>query len=416
MNLARSGLLNSLAVGSRMVVGFIINKMLAYFVGPAGYAIIGQYQNVVTMANSVMIGAVQNGVVRYTTEFSEDEPRQHALWRTAVGACFLVSLVVGGGLVAFSRPLSGLLLKSPNYSIVISLLGASLFLSVLNVILLSVLNGKKEIPGYVAANVGGNILVLATCAWTISRWGLVGALISLGAVQGIMLIATLAVIARRPWFRIHYFVGRIDLGLLRKMGAYFLMAGVSAIVVPLCMIGIRETLVRHLGMIPAGLWQGTWRLSEIYLSFVTTTLMVYYLPRIAEIHDPRKLRQEVVHVARLVVPVIAAMSCSVWILRRPIIQLLFSNAFLPMEQLFLWQFAGDLVKIIGWLLGYIALGRAMVSLYVLTECLFSLLLVGLTTVLVPILGLKGAPIAYLVNYIIYAIFMALSLKRAKILA
>lgn len=416
MNLARSGLLNAMAVGSRMVVGFILNKLLATYVGPAGFAIIGQYQNVVTMANSIMTGAVQNGVVRYTTEFSEDEVRQHALWRTVVAACFFLSLTIGSALVIFARPLSMRLLKSPDYAIVIGLLGASLFLSVMNVILLSVLNGKKEIPRYVAANVAGNVLVLMVCAWTIRRWNLMGALISLGAVQGIMLLATLALVMRRPWFRLRHFIGGIEWPLLGKMGSYFLMAGVSSVVIPLSMIAIREIIARHLGMDAAGYWQGAWRLSEIYLSFVTTTLMVYYLPRIAELKDPQALYREIQHVAKLVLPVIAAISLGVYLMRRPIILLLFSPRFMPMEQLFLWQFVGDLVKILGWLLGYVALGRALVSLYIVSECLFSSLLVVLTYALVPVMGLKGAPMAYLANYVLYAGFMVISLRRRRIIA
>ncbi|MEL6948786.1 MAG: DegT/DnrJ/EryC1/StrS family aminotransferase [Pseudomonadota bacterium] len=60
-----------------------LNKILAIYVGPAGYAVLGQFQNAVQMITTLASGAINTGVTKYTAEYGEDAPRQHAVWRTA---------------------------------------------------------------------------------------------------------------------------------------------------------------------------------------------------------------------------------------------------------------------------------------------------------------------------------------------
>ncbi len=60
-----------------------INKILAVYVGPAGYATLGQFQNAVQMISTLASGAINTGVTKYTAEYHEDDERQRAVWRTA---------------------------------------------------------------------------------------------------------------------------------------------------------------------------------------------------------------------------------------------------------------------------------------------------------------------------------------------
>ena len=89
-----------------------LNKILAVYVGPAGYAALGQFQNAVQMISTLASGAINTGVTKYTAEYHEDEERQRAVWQTAgtialVGSV-LISLLVfafraGIGAVVFKR-------------------------------------------------------------------------------------------------------------------------------------------------------------------------------------------------------------------------------------------------------------------------------------------------------------------------
>ncbi|TNR03402.1 O184 family O-antigen flippase, partial [Escherichia coli] len=61
---ALSGMLTLL----KMLMGFIIAKVIAVYTGPAGMAMLGQIQNIINSLNGIVNSPVSNGVVRFTAE------------------------------------------------------------------------------------------------------------------------------------------------------------------------------------------------------------------------------------------------------------------------------------------------------------------------------------------------------------
>ena len=53
MSLVKTSILNGIAVAVRMAATLVVNKLAATFVGPAGFAMIGQFQNALTLATSL---------------------------------------------------------------------------------------------------------------------------------------------------------------------------------------------------------------------------------------------------------------------------------------------------------------------------------------------------------------------------
>ena len=66
MTLIRTSLLNGIAVVIKMLTLLSINKVLAIYVGPVGYAALGQFQNAVQMITTFASGAINTGVTKYT--------------------------------------------------------------------------------------------------------------------------------------------------------------------------------------------------------------------------------------------------------------------------------------------------------------------------------------------------------------
>ena len=73
MTLIKTSLLSSVAVFVRLLTLLGINKVLAIFVGPSGYAAIGQFQNAIQMLTTFATGALSSGVTKYTAEYHNDE-------------------------------------------------------------------------------------------------------------------------------------------------------------------------------------------------------------------------------------------------------------------------------------------------------------------------------------------------------
>jgi PST family polysaccharide transporter len=388
-----------------MATALVINKILAVYVGPAGYAVIGQFQNGVSMAVTFATGAVQTGVTKFTAEYYDDAARQRALWRTAGTVVLSASLACALLIVLFRRPLATLFLKDESLSGVFVWLAASLGFISFNTLLLAILNGKKEIRRYVVSNVAGSLLGLVTVGVLAWRYGLYGALVALSVYQGIVCFVTLWQMFRTSWFHPGDLFGRIDRRHLGNLGHYVLMAATTAVVAPVSLILVRNHLGATFGWDYAGYWDATWRISLIYLTLVTTTLTLYYLPRISEIRNWPELRGEILGAYKIVLPATAALALAIFLLRDQLVGLLFTRQFLPMRELMGWQLAGDVLKVGSWLVAFLMVGRRLTATFVATEIGAAAVLWLLAVLLTGAFGFKGVAMAYCLTYLLYWIIV-----------
>lgn len=401
MTLIKTSLLNAIAVGIRIIAMLGINKILAVYVGPTGYAALGQFQNAVQMITTFGSGAINTGVTKYTAEYFADEVQQHRLWQTA-GTIALTGSVITGALVAlFNQPLAAWFLNDAQYGSVFIWFGLTLVFFVFNTLLLAILNGKKEISRYVSINIAGSVFSLAVSAVMIIQWGLYGALLTLAINQSLVFFVTLALCYRTSWFRLKYLVGGIDKQAAIGLGKYTAMALTSAATVPVSHILVRNHLGVTLGWEAAGYWEAMWRLSAAYLMFVTTTLSVYYLPRLSELKDPAAIKKEVIQGYKIILPVAATSGVVIYLLRDFIIGVLFTKEFSPMRDMFAWQMLGDTLKIGSWILAYLMLGQAWVRMFIITEVLFGFGFFAWTWVFADYFRLQAPVMAHAVNYLIY---------------
>lgn len=415
MTLIKTSLLNAIAVAIKMLTMLGINKILAIYVGPAGYAAIGNFQNAVQMITTLGSGAINTGVTKYTAEYHADEAEQRKVWQTA-GTIALVGSIVTGLLVAvFNRELADWFLSDEQYGSVFIWFGLTLVFFVFNTLLLAILNGKKEIKRYVFINIVGSIFSLIVSALMIVQFGLYGALLTLAINQSLVFFVTLALCYRTTWFKLKYLVGAIDRQSAINLGKFTAMAVTSAVTVPVSHIMVRNLLGENLGWDAAGYWEAMWRLSAAYLMFVTTTLGVYYLPRLAELQDPEDIKKEIIQGYKIILPVAAACGLVIYLLRDFIINLLFSKEFLPMRELFGWQMVGDTLKIGSWILAYVMLGKTLVGIYIMTELFFAFSFYLFSWFFLDVTNFKAPVVAYVVNYLIYWIFMYALIMRSKVL-
>lgn len=415
LTLIKTSLLNGIAVGVRMLTLLSINKILAIYVGPAGYAALGQFQNAVQMISTLASGAINTGVTKYTAEYQDNEAEQRKVWQTAGTIALAGSLVLSVMVFIFRERLAVGFLGDAQLSTVFVWFAATLVLFVFNTLLMAILNGKKDIPRYVFANIAGSMLALGITVLMVVNWGLLGALIALAVYQSLAFFATLFLCLRTPWFRWRELVGRVDLPMAKKLVKYTAMALTSAAIVPLTHIFIRKHLGETLGWDAAGNWEAMWRFSGAYLMLVTSTLSVYYLPRLAELKTGKDIRREVLLGYQVILPVAVVCAGLVYLIRDFIIQILFSDEFHQMEALFFWQLIGDTLKIASWLMAFVMVTKAMVKLYILTELVFSGIFYGLIYNLTPFFGLEATAISHAIAYFVYLLVMCLTLVRQKAL-
>ncbi|HGH3549867.1 O-antigen translocase [Acinetobacter baumannii] len=401
MNLLKTSVLNGVAVLIKTATMFILNKILAIYVGPAGYAAIGQFQNFIQMVTTFAGSAINTAVIKYTAEYYEDETKQRNIWKTAGSIVLLFSLIFSLIILIFQKQLSIYIFHTDFYQTVFVWFAIFLTLFTFNALFLAILNGKKEVLRLVIANIVGSIFSLAVTSLLAIKYGLYGALVALSIYQSLAFLVTLFICYKAEWFKLSYLFGKIDKAIAKKFAAFALMALVSAVCVPLSQMAIRSYLTHEYGVTYAGYWEAMIRLSAAYLMLVTTTLGVYYLPRLSELSKFEEIKSEVYLGYKFTFPLAVTGGLVVYGLRDWIIRLLFTESFLPMRDLFLWQMIGDSLKIGSWILAYLMLSKAMTRLFIITEIVFAFTSILFTILFTKVMGFDGVSVAHLVNYALY---------------
>ena len=105
------------------------------------------------------------------------------------------------------------------------------------------------------------------------------------------------------------------------------------------------------------------------------------------------------------------MIVGIYLFRKLLIQIAFTEQFLPMESYFLPQLIGDFFKICSWLLAFLMLAKAMTKVFIATEIIFSVSLYGFTLFFTSRFGPIGAIYAYAFNYVLYMLAMIVIFKK-----
>lgn len=401
MSLARTTLLNGTATAARLAAALAVNKLLALYVGPAGFGVIGQFQSLMSMVTAAAGGVFASGVTKLTAEHAGQPEVQLGFLRSSLtlglagaGASALVLLL-------FGQTLATRLLGDASLVGAILWLAAASGMLALNTVLLAALSGMKKVRAFVAASIAGSVLGAASAALLVPAYGLYGGLIALPIGQALSAVATALLFRRARPVRWRELIGRVQPQARRSLGGFALMAATTAVAVPVSQLVVREGLTRIGGAELAGLWQAMWKLSETHLMLLTTTLSLYFLPRLAEISDGAELRREVASGYRFVVPLVAATALSIYLLRQPLTLLLFTPEFLPLAQALGWQLLGDVLKIASWVPAFTMISHARVRLYIGTELLFSVVVATACLLGADRFGLAGAGAGYAVTYALY---------------
>ena len=401
MTLFRTSFLSALAVLAKLATSLFLNKVLAVYVGPAGYGVIGQFQSLVSMVTTFASGATNAGVTKYTAEYATEPARQRAVWTTAATMGLLGALVFGFGLILARKSLSRWLLGSSEQSDVLVWLALALGLLVMNGLMLAILTGRKAVRELVAANIVGSVTGAFVATALVMTQGLWGALVALAVSQAVACGFTAWIFHRVCHVRWRELVGKMDPAIAKSLGGFALMAATTALVAPVGQMIIRDQIAANLGWRNAGLWQALWKISETHLLLLTSTLSVYFLPRFSEIRSGQELRNEVLKGYLFVVPMVAASGLALYYFRDTLIRVFLSADFLPLAQVLGFQLVGDALKICSWVMSFTMVSHARTSAFVVTEVLFTAIFVVATVFLSHHYGLTGAAIAYAATYLLY---------------
>lgn len=403
--------LNALSTFVRMLAGMVSVKVVAIIIGPAGIALLGQLNNFSSILLGMANGGINSGITKYVAEYKDNDCKVKAYISNALRITLVCSFVVSLILIFFSNWLSQLILLSEEYYYVLIIFGITISLFTLNGLIISILNGYKEFKLYVKVSILGTIAGLLYSILLVFLWGLPGAMINAVTFQSVMLFVTLWMCRKLPWMKREFFVQKLDKPIVKKYLSYSLMTLTTLALLPTCQMLLRGYVISELSTNDAGIWEGMNRISNMYLSVITSAFSIYYLPRLSEITNPVELRGEIIRCYKVVVPMLLGISVIIFLMKRIILWVLFSPEFYPMESLFGWQLAGDMFKMCSWLLAFLMVAKAKTLMFISSEVVFALINLSISFLFLRINGIVGLTQGYLITYIIYMITMVVLFKN-----
>lgn len=403
--------LNALSTFVRMLSGMISVKVVAIIIGPSGVALLGQLNNFSSILLGVSNGGINQGIIKYVSEYKNDDKIIKKYISNALKITLLCSALVGLILIIFCKHLSRIILLSDEYYYVYLVFGFTIILFTLNTLLISILNGYKQFERYVRISITGTLVGLCFSIFLVITWGLKGAMINAVTFQSVMFFVTLWMCRKMPWLKREYFVEKLDTQIVKKYFGFSLMTFTTIALLPVSQLLLRGYVISSLSASEAGIWEGMNRISNMYLSVVTSAFSIYYLPRLAELSKPWDLRNEIKQCYKVIVPTLLVIVFAIYLLRHFVLYILFTPEFYPMESLFSWQLMGDFFKICSWLLSFLMVAKAMTKMYIITEVCFSIVYIGLSFLFLQFNGIVGLTQGYMITYIIYFIAMILIFRN-----
>ncbi|MND52733.1 Lipid III flippase [compost metagenome] len=405
-----SAVLTTLAQASKIVVGFLVLKLIALYLGPDGLGKLGHFMSLTSILALLAGGGIAHGVIKYSAEYRNNKFNLYRLLSTASAFAFVVSVVFALLFLLFAHPISVFILGDGSLAWVISLLSVFQFLLAFNMLFSSVANGLADVKSFAVAQIVGNLISLPFAWLLILKFGLPGAAIAIISILAMAVFPSIYLYLRSS-LRFRFRSGKIDPFLLKKLSWFSLMLCVSAVAFPVVEIYIRQNLISNAGYTQAGIWQGLIRLSSAYLGFFSVFLASYFMPMISRINNKREVERLTHKFVVFVMVVFAVGGGTLYFWRDFFVPLLLSKEFEGLNEFLLYQLVGDFFKASNYVIGFVAVARAATRIYIISELFQAGLFVSLSLLIGRfIVGAEGVTVAYMMSYVMCFLVSVLALK------
>lgn len=389
-----------------MLVSLIRMKVVALLLGPAGIALFALYSSITDLAASAAgLGVNQSGVRLIAQAGSEDQ-RSIADTVSALRQVSWVLSVAGAiALAGLCVPVSMLTFGSADHALAIAFLGVAVVCRIMIGAEAAILQGRRRLRDLAVLTIAGalaSVIAAVPLIWIWHESGVVAALVL--AAFGNWLaarclgqrIAPAFNQNRSPHFRAH-------IGALLRLGFAFMLSGFLTVGAA---YAIRILILHDLGLQAAGLYQAAWSVAGLYVGVVLQSMGSDFYPRLtAEADDDievRRLVNEQTEISLLLAGpgVIATIT-----LAHLAMIGFYSAQFAPAAELLRWLCLGMMLRVVSWPLGYLIIAKGWQKLFIGTEVIAAVLHVGFAAALVPVFGLTGAGIAFVLLYVCHSLIV-----------
>lgn len=381
----------------RFAVGFVGVKVTAVYLGPAGMALVGQFNNFLSMCTLMTVGGVQTGLAKMTAQ-TEDGARHARIWSTGLRLALMLAGVSATLIAIFSYWLSEHLLLDHVYWPIFLFGALAVLAGTMNGVINGILNGMRRMHALALGVMFSSTLSLLSSVPLVYSLGIWGGMFS----AGLLLFLTAAI---SGWFYrreiangLQQLRAQYDKGVARELLRFYPMVLANALSSQCTLIAVRYLIAHQLGADAAGIWQASVKVSDMYTAVIVSALSLYLMPHLSSIRDELEFRREVFAVSLKVASATALIASTIYLTRDLVILIVFTKQFEAMRGLFQYQLFGDILMVACWPMRMGLTIRLKVRQYLTIELINAALFIFGTYFLLFHLGVAGAPVAYAIGY------------------
>ena len=397
-----------MSVMIRIVTGLVSTSVVAKILGPSGVALLGNLRNFITSLETFSTLGFNNGIVKYVAQHQKDEERLTKVISTVFWSLLIASITLALPVFVFAEYWNNRIFgEEYDFEIVFRVVALSLPLFALNLFLIAVVNGFSQFKKVILINIAGNVIGFVFSILMILKYQTMGALLAMGIVPGLLFLVSWLWISKSLDLKKYIRKGFFDFEVIKNLSSYSLMAVVSAFCLPIIYLQIRTEAIDNLGIDNAGNWEAMNRLASFYMMFISTLLSVYFFPKLSQSTSNAQTRSVFGDYYKNVVPMFIIGGLVLYFSRNFLIQLIYSDKFLVLPDLFSWQLIGDFFKVCSLILGYQFFAKRMTKAFIATQILSIIILYFSSNLLMKSHGVEGLVIAHTITYFLYLLVLLL---------
>ena len=401
MQSIRSAVLTIIAHLSKLLTGFLVLKLVSYYLGPEGLGRLGHLMTLVTLLSVIAGGGIINGIIKYVAEYKTNKNLLIEFVYAAKLYSSLFSILVAIVILLLSSKISQFVFDDAKYYSWIMLVAISQVLLAYSNLVIGVYNGLGKSYAYAIIQGSGFILSIPLCWVLISKLHFFGAVLSLALV---MCVSFFPAVVFGLKLKLHTPKKNITRAYFhqKKLFHFTLMLLVSAVIFPLSETLIRQEIIDIGGYWEAGQWQAAIRLTSAFTGLFSVCFAFWFMPIISATNDWHKIKSFTFKVMAggMLLHLLGALTLVTF--AKQLIPLLLSNEFIYVENIIMYQLIGDFFKVGAYVIGFVAVAKAATKTYIAAEFIQNIVYVALALMLISSFSrAEGAMIGYAITYFLY---------------
>ncbi|MFL2625976.1 MAG: O-antigen translocase [Flavobacteriaceae bacterium] len=397
--------LNSLVVGARLIISLLVQNLLAYYTGQAGIAKVGQIRNISNILMSVSSLGVFNGVVKYVSEYKNNQQGLQKLFSTVFVLSTIATLTLSLVMYFSANMLSQWLFFTEAYAIVFKVLAVAAPFIAMNRIFNGLISGisaykihaKIEIIWYTLAS----LLLLVSLYY----YNIGGVLLAIAVTPIVQFFVLIFIFGNTLREYIIFKKLSFKTPLLKALLGFTLMSFVGTVFLNFIEIELRTLISDRISENEAGVWTAMSSISKIYMQFLVLIFPIYILPNYAKISSLALFKKQVKEIYTTLLPLVFVGMLAVYLCKNQIIEIIYTDAFLSMTPLFKWQLLADFTRFLAVVLAYYFISKNAFGYFILTELISLVFYFIFAKVLISDYGTEGVVVANLLRYFCYLIMV-----------